>query len=145
MSQSCKVEVGGDLGYTVGKPGNATSREKDGTMRPERAECRRSWGPRDSKAPMRYRKQQLLFPFSILGSSLQCGLHIRIPLLPAHPFISWLPSCLQLGEMNSTPVSCGMARHFLYLCTASKWPQCHFPHVGTAVLAVCLRSPSRAH
>lgn len=64
----------------------STSREKGDTMRLGRAECRRSWGPRDSKEPMRCRKQQLLFLVSIGRSGLQYGLHIPSPLLSAHPF-----------------------------------------------------------
>lgn len=116
----------------------STSREKGDTMRLGRAEGRRSWGPRDNKVPMRYRKQQLLFLVSTGRSGLQCGLHIPSPLLSAHPFISWHPNYLQLGEMNSTPVSCGMAHHFLYLCTASKWlfpmPFSARMHSGTCCL-----------
>lgn len=59
------------------------------------------------------------------------------PLLSAHPFISWHPSCLQLGEMNSTPGSCGMARHFLCLCTAFQTAAMPFSartHRGTCCL-----------
>lgn len=61
----------------------STSKEKGDTMRLGRAACRRSWGRRDSKVPMRCRKQPLLFPVSIGHSRLQCGLHIPSPLLSA--------------------------------------------------------------
>lgn len=138
FSQRHKLEDGRRPRLHGGEAGSlSTSREKGDTLRLGRAECRRSWGCRDSTVPMRCRKQQLLFLVSIVGSGLQCSLHIPSPLLSAHPFISWHPSCLQLGKMNSTPVSCGMARHFLCLCTAFKRLQYHFLHVCTEVLAVC--------
>lgn len=42
--------LGGDLGCAVGKPGDSPPPGESDTMRLDKGECRRSQGPRDSKA-----------------------------------------------------------------------------------------------
>lgn len=90
FSQRHKLEDGRRPRLHGGEAGSlSTSREKGYTMRLGRAECRRSWGRRDSKVPMRCRKQQLLFLVSIVAAVSNAA-----SISPAH---SCLPILSSLG------------------------------------------------
>jgi hypothetical protein len=126
-AKGARRRLGGDLGYMVRKPETPPPGEGD-TTRLERGECRRDQGPRASKALMN-EAQEAVALISFSHPEQHSPMWPPYPhTTPVHPSFHLLAPKLPStwGNEFNTRV-CGTTHHFLYLCTASKWSQWHFP------------------